>query len=127
MTDCENLPNRIELPRGRHGVRMPVIYVYPNGSQSIHTITFNITDDGRVKECFFAHDEQRDAKGGQLCELIEDGCKLLSRLLQYGDTVQQLADYCGANCPEGTKEGPPSSIIGAIARAAVDLEQRAMA
>jgi hypothetical protein len=127
LTDREKLPNRIELPLGRHGVRMPVVYVYPNGTKSLHTVTFNITDEGRVSECFFVHDEMPEAKGGQLCELLEDGCKLLSRLLHYGDSVKVLADYCGANCPEGAKDGPPSSIIGAIARAAVDLEKRAMA
>ena len=116
------LTYRIEIPNGRDGARVPVEFVYPGGEKSYRMVTFNFGDGGRIIECFLAHDELPESKGGQLCELLEDGCKLLSRCLQYGDTIHDLAKYCGENVPEGEKSGTPSSIIGAIARTGAQLE-----
>lgn len=112
---------RVDLPDRRKGTRAPVLFKYPNGDESYRMVTFNF-HEGRLIECFYAHDESTEAKGGQLCELLEDACKLLSRCLQYGDTIQDLAKYCGESVPEGATSGPPSSIIGAIARAGAELE-----
>lgn len=116
------MTDRIDIPNGRDGARVPVEFVYPGGEKSYRMVTFNFGDGGRIIECFLAHDELPESKGGQLCELLEDGCKLLSRWLQYGNSIKDLAKYCGESVPEGATEGPPSSIIGAIARTGAELE-----
>ncbi len=116
---------RQDLPNSRRGVRFPVLFTAPSGNQSNYFITFNLNEvTGHIIECFICHDESTEMKtGSEMQGLLEDGCKLLSRCLQYGDSIQDLASYCGENRPEGASSGPPSSVIGAIARAGAQIEQ----
>jgi hypothetical protein len=120
MTD----PREI-LPNSRRGIRTPVRVVASSGRESHYITTFNLDEKtGRIIECFICHDESPEMKtGSELQALLEDGCKLLSRCLQYGDTIQDIATYCGENRPEGAATGPASSVIGAIARAGAEIER----
>lgn len=117
---------RVDLPNVRHGVRVLVKFVHPNGDEAFFPVTYNFSDGQlRIIECFVSQDDRKEYKTGSLLlELLKDGCRLASRCLRHGDTIHDLADYCGEDRPEGATSGPPSSIIGAIARAGADLERR---
>jgi hypothetical protein len=118
------MTDRMELPNARRGIRTPVVFTTPSGNEAYYITTFNLSEEtGRIIECFICHDDSKEMKtGSEMQALLEDGCKLLSRCLQYGDTIHDLAAYCGENRPEGQKNGPPSSVIGAIARTGAALE-----
>lgn len=60
-----------------------------------------------------------------LCALANDACILLSRLLQHGERIEDLASALIEDRPEGAPSGPPASIIGAIARAGVEIQAKA--
>lgn len=114
---------REEIPDKRHGVRMPVKFKDAMGNETKYPVQFNIAESGRVIECFVSQDEARINKtGSQFRAMLEDGCKAISRLLQYGDTMAQLAAYFGEDRPEGAAFGSPSSHFGAIARAGAELD-----
>jgi len=49
----------------------------------------------------------------------------VSLLLQHGTTVADLARTLGESRQEGEQQGPPSSIIGAIVRRAIEVEKDA--
>jgi hypothetical protein len=88
---------------------------------SVHTIlaTFGFDENKRLKEVFCAS-FKRD---GSMVALANDACILLSRLLQHGDTIEVIVDSLGENRAEGETSGPPSSLIGAIARVAVSVQR----
>ena len=115
---------RCDLPNGRAGTRVIVEFKSAGGHDNEYPVTFNRSEDGgRVIECFISQDDRPEYKtGSQLLALLQDGCRLASRCLRHGDTIQELADYCGEDRGEGATEGTPSSIIGAIARAGAELE-----
>ena len=114
---------REDLPARRVGVRMPVKFKDAMGNETEYPVQFNFGESGRVIECFVSQDEARINKtGSQFRAMMEDGCKAISRLLQYGDTMAQLAGYFGEDRPEGAQSGPPSSHFGAIARAGAELD-----
>jgi hypothetical protein len=53
---------------------------------------------------------------------LADSCIAISLLLQHGLTMKQIAEAFGESRSEGMASGPPSSILGCIARAGVALE-----
>lgn len=117
------MSGREEIPNLRHGVRIPVVFKDPLGQEVEYPVQFNFNEAGRVIECFVSQDERRINKtGSQFRALMEDGCKSISRLLQYGDTMEQLAAYFGEDRAEGATSGPPSSHYGAITRAGAELD-----
>lgn len=114
---------RVDLPNKRHGIRWTVKFVSPAGDEAFYPVTFNLGDGARIIECFISQDDRKEYKSGsQLLALLQDGCRLASRCLRHGDTIKDLADYCGEDRGEGQVSGTPSSIIGAIARAGAELE-----
>lgn len=115
---------RVDLPNQRHGIRQMVKFVSPAGDEAFYPVTYNFSEgEPRVIECFISQDDRKEYKSGsQLLALLQDGCRLASRCLRHGDTIQDIADYCGEDRGEGQVTGTPSSIIGAIARAGADLE-----
>lgn len=117
MTDLPKLPDT------RHGIRLPVKFTTPDGNDSFYPVTFNISDEGKIFECFVSQDDSKVYKSGsQLLALLQDGCRLASRCLRHGDSIQELANYCGEDRGEGQTIGRPSSIIGAIARTGAEIE-----
>ncbi len=114
----ENIPSR------RHGVRVPVEFEEPTGNKFTYPVTYNI--GVRVFECFISHDDKtRILKSGALLRaIIEDGCILISLLLQHGMTMKQIADALGENRPEGQKTGLPSSPLGALARVGAEIDEQ---
>lgn len=114
---------REEIPDKRHGVRVPVKFKDALGHETVYPVQFNIGGSGRIIECFLSQDERRINKtGSQFRAMMEDACKAISRLLQYGDNMAQLAAYFGEDRAEGQDGGPPSSHFGAIARAGAELD-----
>lgn len=116
--------DREEIPNFRQGVRIPVRFKDATGNEAEYPVQFNFNQAGRVIECFVSQDERKVNKtGSQFRAMLEDGCKAISRLLQYGDTMEILAAYFGEDRSEGAEDGPPSSHFGAIARAGADLDR----
>lgn len=91
---------RTKLPDRRQSETRKMTVVHAGGKETKILITIGFDDDGVAKEVFCA-----DFKAGSdLHALVMDACILISRCLQHGDTVVDLAK---AMC-----EGP--SVIGAI-------------
>ncbi|WP_439398499.1 hypothetical protein ACRQ5Q_14535 [Bradyrhizobium sp. PMVTL-01] len=91
---------RTKLPDRRQSETRKMTIVHAGGTETKILITIGFDDEGVAKEVFCA-----DFKAGSdLHALVMDACILISRCLQYGDTVAELAE---AMC-----KGP--SVIGAI-------------
>ncbi len=58
---------------------------------------------------------------------LSDACIAISLLLQHGVTVEQLAAAFGEVRNEGEETGHPASVLGAIVRAARELEMEGKA
>jgi hypothetical protein len=98
---------RTRLADRRFSVTDPVPFVKSDGGEIRLTVTFGFDEVGQVREVFCA-----DFKAGSdMHAAVMDTCILLSRLLQHGDTPQELAQTL---CPP--------SIIGCIAKAAAQIE-----
>lgn len=55
--------------------------------------------------------------------LMNDAMILYSRLLQRGETVEELARSMSENRLEGADVGPPASMMGAVLREAVRVQR----
>lgn len=109
---------RTPLPFKRHGITQPVKFIKDHREWTFD-VTFAVGEDGRVQEAFM----RTTKEGNDLGAILRDGCILLSLLLQHGDTAEVIAAAMEEDRPEGAPEGPPSSPLGAIARAAADIDQ----
>lgn len=87
------------------------------------TVTFGFLEDLIICEGFCSGGKE----GAQLRNTIVDGCISFSRGIQFGDTVQGLAEAYGEDRGEGAASGPPSSFLGAIARRGVLLQRELLA
>lgn len=81
-------------------------------------ITFGFDDTYNIKEAFVAGFRDDVEVNAMAC----DACILLSRGLQHGDTLSDLANALLENRAEGETSGSPSSMIGAIVRTALQLQ-----
>jgi hypothetical protein len=109
---------RNELPPRRICVTTTVAWSSPAGPDQKLIVTYGLHMN-KVKEAFCAGFRA----GTDICALANDACILFSRLLQYGDTLEELIRSMGENRQEGEKSGPPASLIGAIARKALEIEK----
>ena len=107
---------RNDLPNRRHGVTMPVTF-----KNHEFAVTYNRDDDGIIREAFM----RATKEGNDLSALLTDGCIAMSMLLQHGETMDSLAAAFGEDRQERESSGPPSSALGAIARAGAALEREA--
>ena len=112
---------RSALPDRRVAVTVRV--VWNDGGPDHHlTITFGFdgtaNNPGHLKEAFVASFR---AEGG-IVALANDACILYSRCLQHGDGVQELANTMVENRKDGETTGAPASMMGAIARKAVEVQ-----
>lgn len=104
---------RTKLPSRRRAITKPIVH---NNEKFL--ITFGFDDEGTIREAFCADPRV----GSDIHALLTDSCILLSLHLQTGAEIERLTNSLGENRAEGEKRGPPSSIIGAIARAIVELQ-----
>jgi hypothetical protein len=82
------------------------------------TVTVGFALDGRVLEVFARDTKRADS---QRALLTDDVAVLVSRLLQHGDRLADIARGLGRLPPDGR----PSSLAGAIVDAALELERGA--
>src|SRR6516165_4581663 len=98
---------RVRLPDRRPSITRYVAFFMNSGQVLALTVTFGFNEVGDVREVFCD-----DFKAGSdMHATVTDACILLSRLLQHGDTPEELA---------ATLCNPPS-VIGTIAKAVSDI------
>lgn len=98
---------RAALPDRRQGIVRKVQWA----GRTYH-VGFGFDQYGQAREAFA--DARRT--GTDMQALLSDACILLSLLAQHGMTFSEIAAALGENRVEGADVGPPSSVIGAIAR-----------
>lgn len=120
MTDVLALaPLRSKLEDRHYSVTTKIEWRRGEGPDHHLIITYGFNGKGRIKEAFCAA-FRRDS---DMVALANDACILLSRLLQFGDKLENIVPSLGEDRGEGQNAGPPSSLIGAIARKAIEIER----
>ena len=112
------MADRRELPDRRPSITLPVTFSSLWGEEHTFIVTYGFDADGFVRECFCSSPKA----GSMMQAFINDACVGISRLLQRGDTIADLVVAFGEDRQEGASAGPPSSPLGAIARAGQHLE-----
>lgn len=115
---------RRKLSARRACVTVRVQWAPPGGKDHSILVTFGFDGEGpgfggKIKEVFVASFR---ANAG-LVALVNDACIMYSRLLQHGDSLEQLAATMVEDRYEGEDSGPPASMLGAVARKAVELQK----
>lgn len=106
---------RTKLPDRRRAVTDIIVH-----NDATFHITFGCDDEAQIREVFCS-----DARiGSDIHALIMDSCILISIYLQSGGEMEKLVSSLGENRNEKDDKGPPSSIMGAIARAIVDIQNK---
>jgi hypothetical protein len=101
--------SRERLPDRRGNNTCKVTYTSANGKETKLLITLGYDDGGRVKEIFCA-----DFKAGSDYQaIVMDVCILLSRLLQHGDTPEEIV----ASLTE-------SSLVRTLVQTACELKEK---
>lgn len=111
----EKLPNR----RPQITSKIQYLDLFASGRPMEIEISFGLDEHLVVKECFIS------SKSHPLTPLLNDVCILISRLLQFGDTIESIAEGLGENrLMDETALGhaAPASFIGAIARQGVTVQ-----
>lgn len=109
-----------KLPDRRTGLTDSTTYVDEKGNLWKLLITCNFDPaDGRIKEVF----PSNPLKGADLDGLLIDGCILLSLCLQAGVPLDKVATTLSERRPERGTSGPPASMIGAIAKLALKIDE----
>ena len=112
MTEMARI-GRERLPNRRPALTGTIEY----GGRPVR-VTVGFSADGRPLE-LFARDARPDTDRDFI---LDDAAVVISRALQHGDKLEQLARGIG-RLPDGT----PSSIIGCIVDAAIELAKEAPA
>ena len=101
----ERLPNR--RPTVTTGIRWPT-----DGGTKIH-ISAGLADDGRLLECFLRGGGR---VGSERDHMLDDLAVVVSRLLQHGDQLGDIAAGLGR-----LPGGAPASVVGAILDVLVEV------
>jgi hypothetical protein len=109
---------RTPLPARRDNATIEVVWVNGRKDDVKFQVTYGLDDAGKVKEVFCTSLKV----GTDTAGTINDACIAISKLLQHGETIHEIADSFGENRPEGGDHGPASSPLGAIARAGTVIE-----
>jgi len=107
-------PRRLQITS-----KVQYLDLYASGRPMEIEISFGFDTSMTIKECFIS------SKSHALTPLLNDICILISRLLQFGDTIESIAEGLGENrLMDETALGhaAPASFIGAIARQGVTLQ-----
>ena len=113
-----------------------VVVEHPAGSDLHYAATVNLdSDSGEVFEIFYTHVDKIQSpdgrthsspvkEGSALDKVLRDGTILVSLLHQRGGlSFAEIAAALGEDREPGARTGPPSTIIGALCRAASDMEK----
>lgn len=114
--------SRTRLPERRPAATAIVRHTSNNGVETDFVVTFGfgIEEELHIRECFCS----TGAKSGtDMAAILSDSCIAISLLLQHGMSISEIAHAFGEDRPEGAAHGPPSSVLGSIARAGVALER----
>lgn len=109
---------RAQLNNRRVNVTANVAWHSPSGPDHKLIVTYGINPEGKIKEAFCAGFRAST----DICALANDACILLSLLLQEGYALNVIAAKLGENRAEGATTGEPASLVGAIARKGVEIE-----
>ncbi len=109
--------SRVSLPARRATISMLVAHRAANGDSQRYEVSFGM-HEGRVMECF----ANGNKAGSDMQAILTDACIAISVLLQRGAKASDLAGMFGENRAEGETNGPPASPLGAIARAAAEID-----
>jgi len=104
---------RERLPNRRLSVTEPIRWPEPDGRPI--DVSAGFARDGRILEAFIRSPGQ---DGSDLAFLLDDAAVLLSRLLQHGDALDDIARGLGR-----TEAGRRTSIIGAAVDRLLDLDR----
>ena len=107
MTDRERLPHR--RPNETHTV---TVGPGPTGEYSDFEVTFGMSpDSGKIQEIFMSN----GMPGSDMAAILADAAVLVSRCLQAGMTVAELAGSVGrmGDDFEGGSAMRPATVIGA--------------
>ena len=108
---------RVQLSSRRPAVTVRVQWGFTGGPDHVLLVTFGFDGThenlGKIREAFVASFRAEST----FVALANDGCILYSRALQHGDTIGELASTMS-----GEGDGPPASVLGAIARTAVEVQ-----
>jgi len=107
---------RTKLPPRRPSINAKVVYGTLDKRSMEFFLTFGFDPEGSVKEVFCAENQ---FLGTDVHGVITDGCILISLYLQTGGEPEKLVQSLGLNKDLEGNPGPPSSLLGAIARALV--------
>ncbi|MEI9995121.1 MAG: hypothetical protein WDM91_11040 [Rhizomicrobium sp.] len=114
-------PPRRRLPDRRQSVVVDVTFTNHRGEKRLLAIGYSWDVDGRIRELFCPTGAQN---GSDIDLIIHDGCIAISRALQFGDRIADLARSFTKepmDTPEGTVLGQ-SSVFGAIALTGAEIE-----
>ena len=109
---------RKPMKNRRSNITCHVSWTSRSGPDTKLIVTYGI-EDNKVKEAFcsgFRADSD-------ICSLANDGCIMMSLLLQHGVDIMSVANACGENRMEKESSGPPASLLGAIAREGAFVEK----
>ena len=109
--------SRTPLPTLRPAITMDLVHKGPHGDRTFPA-SFGFDRAGYTREAF----AKAEKSGSEFQALIQDGCTLMSILAQHGMSFSEIASRLGENRGEGEKSGPPSSVLGTIARAGAELD-----
>jgi hypothetical protein len=104
---------RQRLPSRRDNVTVPAWWP-PDRPRRIH-VTAGLTADGRILETFL---RGGSVVGSERDRLLDDVAVLISRGLQHGDMLAELAAGVG-RLPDGS----PASVVGAVIDAMLAIER----
>lgn len=102
--------------------RRPNITAKVEHNHQTYLITYGFDSEDTIREVFCA-DPQR--VGSDIHALLTDACILISIYLQSGGEPEKLVLSLGENRAEGEERGPPSSLIGAIAKSILEMQHYA--
>lgn len=102
----------------RFGCIVPV-----NHAQTVFEVNFNRDPATlRLVECFYTQ-TNLVKYGSDMQALLVDACIAISKLVEQGVTFADVARMFGEDRAPGADIGPPSSVLGAIARKGAEIEQ----
>lgn len=106
------------LPNRRDGLIAVVKY-----QNTEFDVTFNRDPTtGLFVECFYA-ETNKVKQGSDVAALLSDACIAISKRIEHGESFAQVAVSFGEDRAPGAMNGPPSSMLGAIARVGAALNE----
>lgn len=108
---------RNKLPVRRPAITRATTHINSRGDTEKYFLTFGFDAEGQIREVFCAN----PMKGSDMEALLTDACILISIYLQTGGEPERLIASLGQNRKAGEHTGAPSSVIGSIAHAILNL------